>query len=207
MRPLPKPHPFLLALIPYLCVGLGLGLLRNAWIAMLFYQVLMVIAILFWGKKSVKQRTLHSRRILAFVTASLSGFALYFAWDFIGIHLDAHTLKSIFGLNFTQFTILALYLSLTNPWLEEQFWRGILADSRPVPAWQDLAFAGYHLLVVAWVLDWYWWPLVLLALAGAAWWWRQLARHEGGLNGVVWTHLLADFAIMLALWLRLRSGA
>jgi hypothetical protein len=86
------------------------------------------------------------------------------------------------------------------PWITEWYWRGVLGSESRLPVASDVAFAGYHAVVLVAFIPGYWAVLTAATLTGAAWLWRQLAARAGGLLVPVATHLLADLSVIVTAW-------
>ena len=93
---------------------------------------------------------------------------------------------------------LATYYCLVNPWLEEVIWRGRLGSGHPLPNRWDLAFAGYHALVLAQFVTLGWTLVAVAALAVVAWLWRRLSSRAGGLAMPAVAHATANVSLMWA---------
>lgn len=193
---------------PYLSVAIGLYLLRNAWVAMGLYH-LGIIAVLHrerhWRTMRELVRGFHPRLLIAAVLLCLAGGGVtYVCWPYLGLpYFDERLAR--FGLTAGVLPWFFLYFSLVNPMLEEPFWRGYHGNASTRPAWSDLWFAGYHLLVLACFMHWQWLPLILIGLVATAWCWRLLARHLNGMLVNVASHISADAGIVVAVMMLVRQ--
>ena len=88
-----------------------------------------------------------------------------------------------------------------NPWFEESFWRGMFGENNKELIWTDLVFVGYHMLVLALFITWYWLPLVFIALTLVGWFWRKLSSEYNGLLLPTVSHVAADASIMIMIYL------
>lgn len=84
--------------------------------------------------------------------------------------------------------------------MEEYFWRGYLGSPTKKPHMSDFVYAGFHALTLAGSM-----PVAsilysLTALVLAGWFWRQIAREDGGLLASVLGHMAADFAILMVVY-------
>jgi len=187
-----KLAPFL----PYLAVLAGLYWLHSAWVAILLYHLGM-IALLTGAKQWSRARSLISGCALWQVPVMAlggisAGAILFFLWPLMGISATFGTHLAGLGLTSTRWPFFFGYFILINPWLEELYWRDYLGNASRFLSWNDLFFAGYHLLVLAFFVCWYWLLLTLCVLVAVAWFWRQLARQNGGLCAPMLSHLFAD---------------
>ena len=89
-----------------------------------------------------------------------------------------------------------IYFSTVQPFLEELYWRGYLESGRKYFSWTDLAFAGYHILVLAWFIKLPWLVIAFIVLAGAAYVWRYMAARLEGLIVPLLSHIIADVSII-----------
>jgi hypothetical protein len=183
----------------------GLYWLHNAWVAVLLYHLGMVAML------SGEKQWSHGRSLFAGyahwhvpVTAFGgigAGALLYLLWPLTGKmagSFGAHLAS--FGLTPALWPLFFGYFILVNPWLEELYWRGYLGDSSLRPTWNDLFFAGYHLLVLAIFVSRPWLLLTLCALVAVAWIWRQLARQQHGLCASMLSHAFADAGTMAVIY-------
>jgi membrane protease YdiL (CAAX protease family) len=195
-----------LRLIPYAAVTLGLLVFKSAWFSLLGYH----LGLAFAFTLSARWRSFGAVRIvfhplwagIAWSASLLAGFLLYWSWP--GLGLPAHLPDALRQLGLTPqvWPIFMTYFVLVNPWFEEAFWRGWLSSAAPAPIAEDFWFAGYHSIILGQYLGWNWLILAIFILVGAAWLWRQIARQTNSLFIPVIAHLLADFSILLAIYLR-----
>jgi membrane protease YdiL (CAAX protease family) len=107
---------------------------------------------------------------------------------------------AMLNLKNVSFILFAIYASIVNPFLEESFWRGCFNSGALHPNVIDMLFAGYHALVVSPVLKAPFVLLVFLAMIFVGWFFRMLYRITGGLAIPLLTHIIADIAILFAIW-------
>lgn len=122
-------------------------------------------------------------------------------WGYM--RLENATMNSVvtrFGLQGTLWFVFMIYFSTVQPLLEELYWRGYLGGSRSVFCWPDFAFAGYHILVLAWFIKWPWLLLAFVMLIGAAWVWRNMASRLEGLAVPLLSHVVADVSIITVVY-------
>lgn len=205
----------LLALWPVAAVAVGMILLESAWTAILLYHLGLAFALYRsgWRAPAASRGELRRGRakateiglaialgIAAFVSVRLilpllAGEEAGALWDEIGQRI-AH-----YGLQGASLAAFAVYFVTLHPLLEEAAWRGRpLGREERSLRWEDGAFALYHLPVLHCLFPGAW-PLLAasaVALAGAAWFWRQRARSDRGLRNVVLQHACADAGILAA---------
>jgi len=191
--------------LAYLAVFLGLFLLRNAWCALVgFHLTLLPLLAPRWRMILPRFLAPVSIRILLPVAAAglSAGLGLWLVWPYAGIPADYPARVAALGLTGAIWLPFIAYFTLVNPFLEEACWRDALASPSPWPAPVDFLFAGYHLIILApfarpvWMLA----AFVLLAIAG--WLWRWVSRYTDSLMPAALSHMLADFSILLVLYVK-----
>ena len=200
------PSPRLAAfLLPYVAVGLGLYLLKNAWSSIALYHAGMLAYLVLQRPDGLRYRALTGcpafPGILLALAAALSGLFLYSLWPFFGISTDQLTQAlQRYALTPRSLLIFAVYLGVVHAPLEELYWRTLTAPDTHFITVSDLAFAGYHAFVlilfvpVALALV----CVLILGLASAVW--RFQARRYGGYALPLLTHVLADLSILACIY-------
>lgn len=190
----------------YIAVAFGLFLSRNAWSALLSFHLAILIS-LFIAKPNVPVNILLTSRNIKWVLISVllcgsSGITLYLLWDKLGIANDLSAHVESIGLNRSTWIPFIAYFTLANPFLEEYFWRGYLGSSTRNFYISDFLYAGFHGLILMnhVQVNMIVYSLAILILSG--WFWRQIARADGGLLAPVLGHMAADFTILMAVYLR-----
>jgi membrane protease YdiL (CAAX protease family) len=187
--------------LAYLAVGLGLLVFYSAWGALLGFHAALLISLLI-ARPNMPLKTLLTNRNFKWIFLSVflcgaSGIALYFLWDIFGFASNLPAQVASLGLNASNWSLFIAYFALVNPFLEEYFWRGWLGDKRKSLHISDFLYAGFHGLVLIGrvrtgsIL----FGLSVLVLAG--WFWRQIAREDGGLLAPLLGHMAADLTILL----------
>lgn len=193
-------------ILVYLAVGVGLFQFHSAWIALLTFHLAIILS-LWFTKPGIPLRTLFTGNslrwtLICILLCGSSGLSLYLLWDRFGVVQDIPTRVEAMGLNPSNWMAFIAYFTLVNPPLEEYFWRAHLGNSTRELYVSDFLYAGFHGLILVdkvppfTVL----YSLAVLVLAG--WFWRQVARADGGLRAPVLGHMAADFAILTAIFLR-----
>ncbi|HSB02539.1 MAG TPA: CPBP family glutamic-type intramembrane protease [Anaerolineales bacterium] len=190
--------------MPYLAVGSGIFWFRNAWAALLGFHLAILLSLLLARSRFPVKIIFKSNQIrwvaLSILLSGSVGIFLYLFWSSFGIASDLSAHIAALGLNSANWIAFIAYFSLVNPFLEEYFWRGYLGSPTKKPYISDFVYAGFHALIlvgslpVASVI----YSLTVLVLAG--WFWRQIAREDGGLLAPVLGHMAADFTILMTVY-------
>lgn len=190
----------------YIVVALGLFVSRNAWSALLSFHLAILISLLISKPKTPIQILFVSHHIqwilISVLLCGSSGLTLYLLWDKFGISNDLLAHVATIGLNQSTWVPFIAYFTFANPLIEEYFWRGYLGSETTDFYISDFLYAGFHGLILLnhVQMNMVIYSLVLLVLAG--WFWRQIARADGGLLASVLGHMVADFTILMAVYLR-----
>lgn len=193
------------AFVPYVAVMAGLYILKNAWIAIgLYHFGISVFLITEDGRKSLKKLRRGWNSIAAVISILMSVMIfpiIFFFWKLM--YLENMTLNSTlsgFGLYGPSWLFFMIYFSTAQPLLEELYWRGYLANSHKYISWTDFAFAGYHILVLAWFVKLPWLVIAFIVLTIVAYIWRYLASKFEGLIVPLLSHIAADVSIIVAIY-------
>lgn len=190
--------------LPYLAVWMGLFWLHHAWLALLGFHLSILLSLLL-AKPQISVRILFKSKDIRWVLLSIlvcgsSGVALYVFWPYFGIVSDLPAEVTSYRLTGSIWPLFILYFTLVNPLVEEYYWRGYLGSPAKGLRASDFLYAGFHGLILmnkmrpeAVVFS-----LTVLVLAG--WFWRQIARQDGGLLAPVLGHMAADFTILMAVY-------
>ncbi len=196
-------------IIPYLAVIIGLSGLESAWGSILLYHcgiVLVLWLARYWRLgEPLKTRTDYLILTTVAVASLLGGVLIFWLWPFmkLGALLLVSELANL-GLSSTAWLLFMAYYVTINPVLEELFWRGYLGSDSAFPTWNDVWFAGYHILVLIRFVTVPWIVASFLILVSAAWLWRQLAHRYQGLIMPIASHAAADLSIIAAVFFLLR---
>jgi hypothetical protein len=173
--------------------------MHNVWIAAVSYHL--AIGALLWHDRSWRKRKNHidgNSRLLIVLNALIgvfTGVLLYVLWPVLGVSLDFGARLSQMGL--TSWLIFGIYYCAVNPITEELFWRRYLAISSRYLAWNDLWFAGYHMLVLGLFVRWQFLPISFALLVFASWIWGRTAGQRNGMLLITASHFFADLGIIL----------
>lgn len=197
---------WLTPVLPYLAVAIGLFWLEDAFLALLGFHLAIILSLLV-ARSSVPVSILFKSKDLRWVILSVllcggSGISLYFLWPYFGIVSDLPVRVATFGLTQSTWPLFITYFALVNPLIEEYFWRGYLGSPTTHFYISDFLYAGFHgfILMSKMATGSILYSLIVLILAG--WFWRQLARVDGGLLAPVLGHMAADFTILFAVFLK-----
>jgi membrane protease YdiL (CAAX protease family) len=197
-------------LVPYISVIIGLYLFRNAWMAMLIYQALILLVMFFTKSFNRWKKLLKGWNTKAGIPeiffGSAAGIALYFFEPLIGFKTDLNLNLSTFGLSGLSWVLFVIYFITLNSIFEESYWRGIFGSSEKRFLWNDLIFSGYHVLVLAFFVSWVWLILIFIAISVAARFWRELDTKYGGLILPMLSHISADASVMIIILLLTFKG-
>jgi membrane protease YdiL (CAAX protease family) len=192
------------AFIPYITITIGLLLFHNAWLAMLGYHAGIVVYLVCSKTKFKLPFSNDGAKPVTLVAGFLAGAVvssfLYLCWPFLSIPEDIGTYLETIGLTKSTWPVFLVYFIIVNPMLEEYFWRYCISSTLKRPVWNDVLFAGYHLLVFYGQVASGWLILVFLGLTAGAWFWRQLNRINGGILASYISHLAADIIVILTIF-------
>jgi len=190
---------------PYLAVVLGVFYFKNGFLAVLLYHLILLICIIgINGSKALKliQSGFH-RHIgpLICLGGLLPGVVIFFLWPIAKLEsVDLAQLMESVNLTNTSFAIFALYACFVNPFLEESFWRGCFKPGSWIPSYIDALFAGYHAILLMPVVKLTFVLLSFVTLMFVGWIFRNIYRLTSGLAISLLTHIVADIAILYAVW-------
>ena len=189
------------AAVPYVAVLLGLYVLQSAWVAFLLYHLGIAFFMVVGDRGDLLKKICIGWNTVAavlFVVMPVIIFpVLFYFWKHM--QLEGTPLNSImagFGLHGASWFLFMIYFSTVQPLLEELYWRGYLGYDNKYISWKDIAFAGYHILVLAWFIKTPWLLAAFIVLMFAAYCWRKVAYKLEGLLVSLLSHIVADVSIV-----------
>jgi len=192
------------SILIYLTVGIGLFVFHSAWGALLGFHAAILLPLLA-AKPGIPISILFKHKNFKWIFISIlfggsSGVTLYFLWDLLGFASDFSQQVMVLGLNPSNWPMFILYFASVNPFVEEFFWRGYLGSDKKSLHPSDILYAGFHALILINKVSFFSILYALFVLTLAGWFWRQIAREEGGLLATVLGHMAADLTILLAVY-------
>jgi membrane protease YdiL (CAAX protease family) len=192
---------YLAIALPYAAVFIGLYVLRNAWAAILLYHAGMLILLRLGGHgsllRAVRQGWSAPAAVVAGIVCAAGSVLLALLWGTISRErMDLAEALTSLRLSGLSWWVFAAYYVTVHPLLEEIFWRGYLPGSHRSPAVFDVAFAGYHVLVLCLFIKLPWVLASFGVLWFASWSWRQLTARYSGLGVAIASHAAADLSII-----------
>lgn len=193
--------------LAYLAVGLGIFLFHSAWGALAGFHVVIIVSLLI-ARPNIPVTVLFKSTNLKWILLSIllcggGGVALYFLWNIFGFASDLPTQVEALGLNTTTWLPFIAYFALVNPFVEEYFWRGYFGNPTKSLYLYDFIYSGFHGLILIGKVHSYSIIFGLSVLVFAGWLWRQIAREDHGLLAAVLGHMVADFTILMAVYLHM----
>jgi len=185
----------------YVAVMVGLYVLKNAWIAIGLYHSGIAVFLMAGNRKSLLKKAYAGWNSLmaaaSVLMAAVSIFIILFLWEYMQLeNMPLILALANFGLHGTSWFFFMIYFSTVQPLLEELYWRGYLECADKYFSWTDFAFAGYHILVLAWFIKLPWLIIAFIVLTAAAYIWRCLALKFEGLAVPLLSHIVADISII-----------
>ncbi|MHC4553565.1 MAG: CPBP family glutamic-type intramembrane protease [Planctomycetota bacterium] len=190
---------------PYLAVLAGVFILKNGLLAVLLYHAVLLVCIIAINK-------IHALKLLIkgchgcvgpliCLGGLLPAVVIIYFWPLAKLpDVNLSEVFSSLNLNKQLFGIFAVYSCIVNPFMEESFWRGCFKNNSLFPAPVDMLFAAYPALVIYPVVKLPFVVLLFAALTFVGWLFRTLYNFTGGLLIPLMTHIIADIAILYAIW-------
>ena len=199
------PLKLISVLVPYVAVLIGLYILKNAWVAIGLYHLGISVFLITCDNSKLLRKTRmgwNSLAVLLSIVMSAMIFPiLFFFWGLMQLeNTPLNSVLSNFGLHGASWFFFMIYFSTVQPLLEELYWRGYLGCDYKHFSWTDLAFAGYHILVLAWFIKLPWLVIAFIILLITAYIWRHFASKYEGLIVPLLSHIVADMSIIVAVY-------
>lgn len=193
--------------LAYLAVGVGLFLFHSAWGALVGFHVAIIISLSI-ARPNLPVTVLFKSTNIKWVLLSVllcgsSGVSLYFLWDTFRFANDLPAQVAALGLNSSNWLTFIAYFAIVNPFVEEYFWRGFFGNPTKSLYVYDFIYSGFHALILIGKVHTYSIIFGLSVLVFAGWLWRQIAREDHGLLAAVLGHMVADFTILMAVYLHM----
>ncbi len=131
----------------------------------------------------------------------LTGPLLYFVLPLV-TRVDLPAWLSTHHLSGTGLIFMVVYYGLVHPVLEQMHWAP-LRDTTPLA---HVAFAGYHMLVLASLLPLVWLAVCFVTLLCASWLWQRLVRDSASLLPAIASHIAADLGMIIVAVLLVASS-
>ena len=199
----------LVVTIPVFIMGLGLLVLRNAWMTIIIYHLFMVLCIVRHNNNPLSvlfKGNNTGLMVASSLVALISGLLLTLLWADIRIDKDMMLLLSNVGLSGRSIILFSIYYTVATPILEELFWRFRLSPNDMGIDITDIFFGMYHMVVMLNFVKPAWAILVWPVLFFTSWFWRFCRLKFNGLIIPLISHLFADFSIIIATLFLLKSA-
>lgn len=188
----------------YLAVGLGLFVFHSAWGALLGFHAAIIASLIIARPNlpvGILLKNTHKKWIgLSLLLTGTSGIFLYVLWGWFRVADNLPAQMEALGLTRSTWPAFIAYFAAVNPFVEEYFWRGYLAHPTQGLYGSDLAYAGFHALILIGKVPVNSTVFAIIMLTLAGWFWRQIAREDRGLLAPVLGHMAADFTILMAVY-------
>lgn len=194
--------------MPYVAFGIGLLVLKNAWVALAAFHGSMIAALLLHRNRWSPRALWKGGRLLylPLIALSVLGFGAWlssFARQHTGYGAELREMLAGVHLEGAALYGFAIYLCAVNPILEEAFWRGLFLSPHRRLALSDLAYGCFHFLVLLPFMYASYAATGALFLVAMGYLWRQIASRSQGLALPVAWHAMGDLAIVLTIGLLL----
>lgn len=199
---------FSASLVPYVAVLVGMYLFQSAWLAVFLYHTGILIFLACRKPEGLWRRVWTGANspmvVPGILVGAMAAPVVYFMWPwFAASESILPEWMQQYGLTGWSWFLLMPYFSIIHPVLEEIHWRGISLPQSSGICWEDLLFAGYHVLVLFQLMYWPWLFLVFGVLVGSSVFWRSAHKRSGGCGLPILTHAVADIAVVVGVHLLL----
>ncbi|OGV63105.1 MAG: hypothetical protein A2283_15050 [Lentisphaerae bacterium RIFOXYA12_FULL_48_11] len=188
---------------PYVAVGVGLLVLKNAWITLIGFHGIMLAALWFHRRQWNVETLWRGVRLLWLPVILISVLALGYglvqlAGAFPGYGQHLRRMLNGIGLAGAGMMVFAVYFCLANPVVEEAFWRGLFFEENKRLVVADLAYGGFHFLLFVPFMFVHYALIAAVSLVVMGYIWRRMAYHQKGLALPLAWHALGNSAEILA---------
>ncbi len=187
-----------MAIAPFASVVVGLHLLRSAWSALLLYHLQIVIWALWVPREPAALRRGWSMSWFARLGLPCALCApLLCLSQGEALRADVRLAEWLgrHGLSGASLAVFVCYYGVLHPLFEQFHWDILRRTARP-RALAHVAFASYHVLVLALLLRPVWVGVSIGMLLVASWAWGRARERLGGLAVPALAHMVADVAII-----------
>jgi len=176
---------------PFAAVGVCWCWLESGWATLLCYHGM----ILLLADRPPRLLSLDWRlaRLWPAAPACLAGPLVYLLLPEM-TRTDLSEWLARYGLDGVGLVLIVPYYGLVHPVLEQLHWRGL----RSLSPLSHLAFASYHIPVIAGLLRLPWLAAFFAVLAASSAWWRLLERRSSVTPAPLISHVLADAGVIVA---------
>ena len=186
-----------------MAVLLGMWCFQAAWLAVLIYHLLVLLVTGKPARPSLDWQSISPIGWGAVAVAAAAGPAILILWPWMAsTGMELNDRLEFFQMDGWVLWFFIPYFSLVHPVLEERLWRSLDPDPWQLFSLKDLAFAGYHGLVVCWFVQPIWVVLSVGSLTVASMFWRWVTWKSGSRTTALVSHAAADAAIIIAIALR-----
>lgn len=155
-----------------------------------------------WEILKFKKESIKLSLLLGIVIYGLILLAYFAIGPFFDFSNVTRVLNNTVGVNRGNFLYISIYISFINSFIEEFFFRGFAfltlkkhTTRRFAIIFSSIAFALYHVTLMAGLFDFSLYVLLLLALVGAGFFLNLLDEKSGTLYPSWLVHAFANFAI------------
>ena len=197
--------PFIVCLCSMATVAIGLTHFRNAWLALLLYHAVLLVALTLRKNPTFDWNELRRGFSFSYVCVATTVFSLitiYLFQKLIALDPSGAYIAKRFarvGLTPATFIPFVVYTIIINPILEETYWRGNYASTHRTAYLNDLCFGLFHLPIYAHYANL---TVILGSIAGITLlglFARMLAKRLDGLATPIIIHAMSDLAVLTAM--------
>jgi len=189
--------------IPYGAVLVGLYGFHSAWLSLGLYHFTILLVMLAASRrgsiKSIWAGFNAPAAIMLMPVCAIAAPLIILLWPYMSPeHSSLQTILAGFGLEGISWYLFMASFVTAQPILEELYWRGYQRNDSRKLCLSDIAFGGYHALVLVRLIRWHWVVVALVVVVAAGYLWRQINNRFGGLAVCILSHICADAAFVVA---------